>query len=58
MTNNCLSIVNQCFLDVDVPPMPKNRVFWIQAAIAQTAGLTSPSPREDAPSLYMFRAAL
>jgi len=35
--------------------MPKGRGFWIQAEIANIAiGLTSPSPRVDAPTLKFF----
>jgi len=35
--------------------MPKGRGFWIQAEIAIVCnGLTSPSPRVDAPTLKFF----
>lgn len=50
----------------DVLPRLKHVGFWIQAATAVVRlssrevkdGLTSPSPRVDAPTLRMFREAL
>jgi hypothetical protein len=38
--------------DVDILPTDKSGGFWVQAGTACKAGLTSPNPREDAPSLY------
>ena len=43
---------------IDILPRLKRVEFWGQAAIAVRDGLTSPSPRVDAPTLKMFREAL
>ena len=42
---------------IDILPRLKHVGFWGQAAIAVRDGLTSPSPRVDAPTLRMFREA-
>jgi len=45
----------QSLLDVDTLPRLKLVGFWIQAEIAIVAnGLTSPSPRVDAPTLNIL----